>query len=66
MTYEFIDDIYNKWPCDDVYMETKDQGRKKIPDQQLQRIMESKETHTLSHMVGVSIIIETVQKFFET
>lgn len=53
LTYEFIDDVYNDWPCDIVRHEAED-GQTKgdvYTRKKIQRIMEQKETHTFSYMV---------------
>ena len=53
LNYEFIDDVYNDWPCDIVRYEA-EEGQKKgdvFTRKKIQHIMEQKETHTFSYMV---------------
>uniref|UniRef100_A0A7M5X847 Ion transport domain-containing protein n=2 Tax=Clytia hemisphaerica TaxID=252671 RepID=A0A7M5X847_9CNID len=54
LNYEFIDDVYNDWPCDIVRYEA-EEGQKKgdvFTRKKIQRIMEQKKTHTFSYMVA--------------
>ena len=58
LTYEFLDDVYQKWPVDMVREETekgKGKGQLMTADA-VQSKLEKKETHTLTTMVGCSYL----------